>query len=89
MKSSFRRDAEPARETRALPNHRLGALGLGGGLGAASVSCGVSEWGLVWVSVLDCLKRWLWRLASESLCRRTHKWRGRRSCRGCRSRCRA
>ena len=33
---------------------------------AASVSCGVSEWELVWVSVSDCLKRWLWQLASES-----------------------
>ena len=27
--------------------------------GAASVSCGVLEWELVWVSVSDCLKRWL------------------------------
>jgi hypothetical protein len=26
-------------------------------LGAASVSCGVSEWVLVWGSVSDCLKR--------------------------------
>ena len=34
--------------------------------GAASVSYGVSEWALVWVSVSDCLKRWLWQLASES-----------------------
>ena len=34
--------------------------------GAASVSHGVSEWALVWVSVSDCLKRWLWQLASES-----------------------
>ena len=34
--------------------------------GAASVSYGVSEWGLVWVSLSDCLKRRLWQLASES-----------------------
>ena len=34
--------------------------------GAASVSHGISEWALVWVSVSDCLKRWLWQLASES-----------------------
>ena len=27
--------------------------------GAASVSYGVSEWALVWVSVSHCLKRWL------------------------------
>ena len=47
--------------------------------GAASVSYGVSEWALAWVSVSDCLKRRLWQLASELDCCR-------RSCRGCRSR---
>jgi hypothetical protein len=33
--------------------------------GAASVSHGISEWALVWVSASHCLKRWLWQLASE------------------------
>ena len=33
--------------------------------GVASVSDGVLEWGLVWVSVWDCLKLRLWQLASE------------------------
>ena len=52
---------KPARETHALPNHRLGERpALAADSGAASVSCEVSEWGLVWVSVSDCLKRWLW-----------------------------
>ena len=34
--------------------------------GAASVCSGVSEWALVWGLLSDCLKRWLWQLASES-----------------------
>ena len=43
---------EPARETHALTNHRLGErLALAADSGAASVSCEVSEWGLVWVSL--------------------------------------
>ena len=33
----------------------------------AAVSRAISEWALVWVSVSDWLKRWLWQLASESL----------------------
>ena len=33
----------------------------------AAVSHAISEWALVWVSVSDCLKRWLWQLASKSL----------------------
>jgi hypothetical protein len=33
----------------------------------AAVSPAISEWALVWVSTSDCLKRWLWQLASESL----------------------
>ena len=33
----------------------------------AAVSHAISEWALVWVSVSDCLKRWLWQLAWESL----------------------
>ena len=33
----------------------------------AAVSHAISEWALVWVSVLHCLKQWLWQLASESL----------------------
>ena len=33
----------------------------------AAVSRAISEWALVWVSVSDYLKRWLWQLASESL----------------------
>ena len=32
-----------------------------------AVSHAISEWALVWVSVSDCLKRWLWQLGSESL----------------------
>ena len=28
----------------------------------AAVSPAISEWALVWVSVSDCLKRWLWQL---------------------------
>jgi len=31
----------------------------------AAVSHAISEWALVWVSVSDCLKRWLWQLPSE------------------------
>ena len=30
----------------------------------AAVSHAISEWALVWVSVSDCLKRWLWQLPS-------------------------
>jgi hypothetical protein len=41
-------------------------LALAAESGAASVSCGVLEWALVSVSLSDCLKRWLWQLASES-----------------------
>ena len=32
----------------------------------ASVSSGLLEWALVWVSLSGCLKRWLWQSASES-----------------------
>src|SRR4029077_11865600 len=34
--------------------------------GAASVSCAVSEWVVVWASVAGYLKQRLWQLASES-----------------------
>ncbi len=66
-KVRFGATPKPARETRALPNHRLGERpALAAESGAASVSYGVSEWALVWVSVSDCLKRSRWQLASES-----------------------
>jgi hypothetical protein len=42
---------KPARETRALPIIDSQRLASAAELGAASVSCEVSEWDLVWVSV--------------------------------------
>ena len=65
VRDSRKLSESPARETHALPN-RLGERpALAADSGAASVSYGVSEWALVWVSVSDCLRRRLWQLASE------------------------
>jgi hypothetical protein len=71
--SAFRRDAETRSPRRPLPNHPHGGYArqitsraLAPDSGAASVSYAISEWALVWVSMSDCLKRWLWQSASES-----------------------
>ena len=78
---SARRRKQHARRVRSQLFARPTALAAESG--AASVSYGVSEWGLVWVSVSD--SQWRWQLGSECSIGVASRC-GTRSCRGCRSR---